>query len=257
MIARVVPQQGGGQGKDQHDQPEPEPEVALAPSDRQGEPRGQRNHHELPRRHGGARDAHDEPAALVEPARQQGDGRRQCGPAGPQGPAGADGATGPQGPQGPQGATGPQGPAGPSDTYVYKTADQGTTSTTPISITDLSWSVSANTNYRFACTIFFAAGATANGWLVTATAPASPTLFVGQTIGPTSTTAIAGTQWSSNDGGTVAGSSAATSAANGISVTGLLRNGANAGTLQMRWASELSSTTHTIKQGSYCHYSTF
>jgi hypothetical protein len=40
-------------------------------------------------------------------------------------------------------------------------------------------------------------------------------------------------------------------------VTGLLRNGANAGTLQMRWANEVGTSTHTIKQGSYCHYYTF
>jgi hypothetical protein len=159
-----------------------------------------------------------------------------------------------------QGATGPQGaqgPAGPSDTYVYKTADQGTTSTTPISITDLSWSVSANTNYRFECTIFFAAGAAPNGWLVTATAPASPTLFVGQTVGPTGTTAVGGSQWSANDGGSATSSSATTGAGNGIFVTGILRNGANAGTLQMRFATEVATSTHTIKQASYCRYYTF
>jgi len=128
---------------------------------------------------------------------------------------------------------------------------------TPISITDLSWSVSANTNYRFECTIFFAAGATANGWLVTATAPASPTLFTGQTMGPTSSTGLGGSQWSGNDLGSPTTTSGTTTAANGIFVTGLLRNGANAGTLQMRWADEVATSTHTIKQGSYCHYYTF
>lgn len=143
------------------------------------------------------------------------------------------------------------------DTYVYKTADQSSGTTAITDITDLSWSVQANKNYRYKCTIFFAAGATTNGWLVTATAPASPALFVGQTYGPISATTLGGSQWSANDGGTVTPTSGTTAAANGIKVEGILRNGANAGTVQMRWANELANTTHTIQQGSYCSYSVF
>ncbi|HSH56083.1 MAG TPA: hypothetical protein VK983_04640, partial [Candidatus Limnocylindrales bacterium] len=143
------------------------------------------------------------------------------------------------------------------EVYIHKTADQGHAATSFVDITDLGWPVVANGNYRFECNIFYQAGATTNCWLVSATAPATPNLFVGQTFGATSVTATGGSQWNVNDGGSVTATSATTTPGNGIKVTGLLRNGATAGTLQLRFRNEVATSTHTIKQGSYCSYNAF
>jgi hypothetical protein len=146
-----------------------------------------------------------------------------------------------------------------SELYVYKTADQATTSTAMIDITDLTMPVNASTNYRYECSISFASGATSNGWKVSATVPASPVHFGGQATGGTSqlNATVGGSSWNVDDAGGLTTTSSHAGSGNMIFVTGILRNGVNAGNIQMRWRNEVGTSTHTVEQGSYCKYWAF
>lgn len=122
-------------------------------------------------------------------------------------------------------------------------------------VTGMSWAVSASTNYEWNCTWLYTSSVTTTGGAFSATAPASPTVFAYTTM-----MAVASGNGTVNGGNGNDAASASASAASGTSMgqmRGILMNGSNAGTLQLRLINEILLTTFTAKSGSFCKYRTF
>lgn len=146
--------------------------------------------------------------------------------------------------------------ASPADysvsTYAVLSANRTTAVTTYADITDLSFSLAASTRYLIECRLRYDANATTTGIGIGWTGPASPTFTTGSTQGSLTASTIGGTVVAGNDtGGTTTGSAATT--ANHAHFVGVWSNGANAGTLQMRFKSEVAVASAIIIQaGSVC-----
>lgn len=151
------------------------------------------------------------------------------------------------------------GGGGGGTTYVMLSADVVNATTTLADLTGLSWAVAASTNYDISCKIAYTANATTTGALFTWTGPATPTLVSGRMVVGLTTTTIGSATLTGNDSGAVATSSVAASPVlNHASVDGIWRNGINAGTLQIRFRSEVAVANAIVaKAGSICQYSTF
>lgn len=186
------------------------------------------------------------------------------GPAGPTGSNGSNGAVGATGPTGSNGsngsngavgATGPTGPTGSDGTtYVVLASDRTNATTSFADITGLSWAVAANTRYDISCRFPYDANATTTGLGIGWTGPASPTLTRGQMVSPLTAQTVGGTVIIGNDNGSTTTASVAT-AGNVATFDGLWSNGANAGTLQMRFKSEIAvAAAIIIKAGAWCRY---
>jgi hypothetical protein len=119
----------------------------------------------------------------------------------------------------------------------------------------LSWPVSANTNYRYSCTIFWQGSSTATTLKLVVTAPASPTNLFGfaQIYSDNAGTNTAGALSSGAFTGVAA--NAATTTYKAV-LDGVLENGSTAGALTFQAAAPASSTTITIVRGSYCSVTT-
>lgn len=143
-------------------------------------------------------------------------------------------------------------------TYVVATADTASTASTAYqNITGLSWSLSASTRYDIECKILYSASATTIGLGIGWTGPASPTFTTGQMIAGLTTATVGGTTVVGNDTGAVTTASVATTN-NHAEFEGFWSNGANAGTLQMRFKPETATASGiVIKTGSWCKYSTY
>ena len=134
-----------------------------------------------------------------------------------------------------------------------KTADQTVVGVAFSDVTDLTFSVAANTDYYFRFIVHYRTNATTTGARFAINGPATPTaLRVGGHL-PTSTTAA-------NFGSQTAYDTAIFAATAGPGATtvmciieGVFRNGANAGTLALRMAAELASpgsiTAYTDSHG--------
>lgn len=136
------------------------------------------------------------------------------------------------------------------DTYVYRTAD----ATTKISNTTfaddgvLQFSVAANSDYVFQFYIYVTS--TTGGFKYQFTGPASPTLLWhdGYTSPGGAHTLI--TAFSTAQNGFASNVNG-----NQVTVTGMLRNGANAGTVVLQWAQQTSDAAGTtVKAGSFLRY---
>jgi len=151
----------------------------------------------------------------------------------------------------------PPGGGGGGSTYVVLTADRVNATTSYANITDLSWPVAAGTRYDIECKFQYNANATTTGIGISWTGPASPTQTSGRMTSGLTTQTIGGTTIVGNDTGVATTASTATT--NNSSVfEGFWSNGANAGTLQMRFRSEVAVTNAiTIKAGSWCKYTTY
>lgn len=125
--------------------------------------------------------------------------------------------------------------------------------TTPANITGLSWSVSASTEYGFACTIIHQGTAT-GGPRFNLNGPASPTNVTIRWQRATSATA----DTSSTDTAFSAAAQTAAITSGGTTtvlvskVNGHIINGANAGTAQFMLTSSTSGQTVTVYRGSFC-----
>lgn len=135
------------------------------------------------------------------------------------------------------------------------TADVSNNTTTIANVTGLSFPVAASTDYRMRCSLMYRSAATTTGIKVSVTGPATPTAVTGMFTTYVSAAAAATVQgglFRAYDGG------AASSGVDTINVDtpGVLdvtfRNGANAGTLQVRFNSEVGTSNVTIKAGSSC-----
>lgn len=176
------------------------------------------------------------------------------GPAGndgAQGPAGNNGAQGIQGIQGIQGVQGPQGPAGSWTLFAALAADASTgANTTPISLSGLVFTFETNSKYliEIAGAIRAAAATTGAGFQLDVSAAVTR-------LGMTFTHQLANTGTLSGgssiaDDASVGVSSGIPTANTDVPVMGIgyLITGANAGTCQLRYRSEVAAVS-TVMAG--------
>lgn len=134
---------------------------------------------------------------------------------------------------------------------VYQASDSSFSSTALVD-TDHSFSVAANTDYWLSCQIVYRTAAVTTGIRLTVNGPGTPTLVAGTMTGFTTGNTVGSYSINGyNNGGT----SAAVPAANVNQVSNvevLFRNGATAGTLTLRRATEVSTSLVTINAGSMC-----
>lgn len=209
------------------------------------------------------------------PAGPQGP-KGDTGDVGPQGPSGAAGAAGPAGSQGPQGATGPQGPAGPQGdpgpqgsqgiqgpqgvqgqpgtAFLFEGSTAGNIATganvTPVSLTGLLFNFDANSRYwvEFQGAVQAAAATTGSGFQL-------DTSVAVTRVGVNFYHQLA------NTGTTTGGSSIADDSSVGVSSgrpsvnvdtptsgSAYLVTGANPGTAQLRYRSEVAAVS-TVMAG--------
>lgn len=142
-------------------------------------------------------------------------------------------------------------------TYVRLTANRTNATTSYADITDLIIPVSANTRYDIECRLIYSANATTTGIGIGWTGPASPTLVGGQMIAGLTSATLGGTTSVGNDTGGVTTASVATTG-NMATFKGIWSNGANAGSIQLRFKSEVAvAAAIVIQAGSYCKYNVF
>lgn len=143
-------------------------------------------------------------------------------------------------------------------TLITLTADDvnnNATANTYEDVIGLTWSVAANTNYRFQCYITYDAAAKTTGSRWSVNGPASPTRLSYLTSIVTSLTqgtgAVTSITASGYNNGTVLTATPATTN-NFVKLEGAFLNGANAGTFAIRFASEIANSAITAKAGSTC-----
>lgn len=134
--------------------------------------------------------------------------------------------------------------------HVYKTADQTAIGTSLANVTDMGFPVEANANYAFEFYLICDSDATTTGIDVSLNGPASPTNIDYLTTYWTSATAF------TTVGAVAYQNDTASTASNGTSrriftVFGILRNGANAGTLIPQAKRENVGTGPNVRAGSY------
>lgn len=136
--------------------------------------------------------------------------------------------------------------------YAYLSTDRTSTSTTYANVTDLSFSVDANTNYELVCNLVYRSAATGTGIGFALNGPATPTLVTGNFVSNSTATAFNGRSFAAYNGtGKTTGVQTANTDTYGI-FNAYFRNGATAGTLQLRFASETNGTQVTARANSYC-----
>jgi len=124
-----------------------------------------------------------------------------------------------------------------------------TTDTTLSNLTGMSFTVEANKNYFYEFNLKVLGNSTAD-WKFAVTFPSAPTDLWYHTFGsnPNSSSDAV------NEATTTAGANVLThgiSTETCVGVRGVLRNGANAGTVQLQWAQRTSSGSSTIRAGSF------
>ena len=138
---------------------------------------------------------------------------------------------------------------------MLQTADATINNNTAFQNSSLTFSVSANTKYRFRAVLFIDTGATAD-FKVQVTGPASPTLV--RIL--TAATAAGGTAFA-NIGVTTAFSTVRSVTGTGttggwVLLEGTIHNGANAGTVMVQWGQNSLEAVNTIlRAGSYLEWS--
>lgn len=176
------------------------------------------------------------------------------GATGPQGLKGDTGSQGIHGIQGIQGLTGNTGSAGSNGlgwaARAIKTSDQLAIGTSFATVTGLDLSLVANKSYSFEFGLVCDSDATTTGIDVSITGPASPTSLDYVIESWTTATAKA------FRGDAVYDSNAANTGSNGATrklfkVSGVIRNGANAGNLSPRAKREAVGSGPNVRAGSY------
>lgn len=144
-------------------------------------------------------------------------------------------------------------PAGPSSTKL--TSDLSAyTSTSLTDASGLSFSVNANTYYHFKFIIVFSTASGNTGIRLSVSVPSSPDILSAKATIPIAADGTASelTGWITSSNDAVVGTGVQTSNTDYIAIVeGTLLTGANAGTLQLRYATEVSSSGVTIKKASF------
>lgn len=136
--------------------------------------------------------------------------------------------------------------------YVYVSSIVSQTTTSYADVTGVSFSVNANTNYEVSCSIIYQTAATTTGIGIALNGPTSPTLVAGQFISNSSSTALNGRSFNAYNGtGKTTGVQTANANIYGL-FNASFRNGATAGTLTLRYASEVGGSAVSIRPGTYC-----
>ena len=172
---------------------------------------------------------------------------------GSQGPQGEPGAQGPQGIQGIQGIQGATGAAGPANLVMSRAAADITQSSN-VTFSDIfTRAVAAGEVWSFEAVIFFTSAATTTGIVCQVDTPASPTASQCQMLTQTSATAMLNLPAAAN--AVMTGTAAlATPTVNMARVCGTVENGANAGTLVIKFRSEINASAIVVKRGSFCRW---
>lgn len=139
------------------------------------------------------------------------------------------------------------------DQTKFMTADQSDDTGSFVNVTDLGFSVAANTVYVFECRFMTNSAAATTGVQIAFNGPASPTNFNYAGMASNSATAFViptGTAYDSTTG-LPTGATATQNIQQSFS--GTLENGANAGTFTARLRTEVGSSAATIMRGSWCH----
>jgi hypothetical protein len=144
-------------------------------------------------------------------------------------------------------------PASPM--MVKKTADQSSTNTSLVAVTNLSFSVSTNTDYAFEFFVVFQSSSTANGISLAVNAPTGATLTYLVTPQVQNSPNGPNDFWNQTldvANGTIATSSIDTANTNRVAfVRGAVSIGSTAGTINLMFGSGASGKTTTIKKGSW------
>jgi hypothetical protein len=121
------------------------------------------------------------------------------------------------------------------------TTNRSVTGTAFADVTDLTFPVAANAEYHFRFVVHYTTNATTTGARFAINGPASPTALRVGGILPTGATAMnAGSQAAYDTAIFAATAGTGSTARMGI-IEGVFRNGANAGTLALRFAAEVAS----------------
>ncbi|MBI5233519.1 MAG: hypothetical protein HY880_04120 [Deltaproteobacteria bacterium] len=139
------------------------------------------------------------------------------------------------------------------EVYISKASDTSNTTTTLADITGLSFTAAANKDYLIEAFIAYTTAATTTGIELAINGPASPAGFAGQTIACTAASTLAGRTFNAynTSGGAL---SAAITGVNIAKMEILFKNGANAGTVTLRFASEVSASNVTVVASSILKY---
>ena len=130
------------------------------------------------------------------------------------------------------------------------TGDLTSTVVTFADATGLSFSVAANTTYQYEFHLIYQTAATTTGIAFAMNGPASPTSIVGEVLIGVSLTGTSVRYFRAYDSGAASTSIDTANADTHATIRGTFVNGANAGTLIVRFASEVGGSTVTLKAGS-------
>lgn len=135
---------------------------------------------------------------------------------------------------------------------VYRTANQSTTSSTEANVTDLSFSVVASGVYEFEAVLSVSRAGTGTNFIVDFNGPAAPTSI--QYMGVITNAGTLGFGNATAFGDNIGLLQGVTLTTGVFSVKGVLVNGANAGTVALRFASSDNATSISILRGSLLRY---
>ncbi len=142
---------------------------------------------------------------------------------------------------------------------AVKTADQISTVTGHADVTDLQFAIAASTVYSFEFFVVFQTAATTTGIDLSINGPASPTdvTWYDQIMlsGAAGTAGVETKAQIALDATHITASIDAANTNRCAVLRGMIRNGVNAGTLTLRFATEVGASSVTIKQGSWARLS--
>lgn len=118
-----------------------------------------------------------------------------------------------------------------------------------VDATGLSFSIAASKTYHFEFYVLWETAATTTGIWLSVNGPASPTKVAFAADIYQSTTTVAARSGTAYDGGS-AGTGGLTGVSQLARFTGIVVNGTNAGTLQLRFQTEIPTSAVTVKAGS-------
>ncbi len=144
-----------------------------------------------------------------------------------------------------------------SDNLVKLSADTPSTVVTFANLGNLSFNVLANTDYIFEAFLLFRSATATTGIAFAATIPASPVAFAMMRQIPISLVATVVGQARAGDSGAPSTAVDTINVDNLALLQGILRNGANAGVVQLRFASEVGTTSVVVRQGSLLRWRQF
>lgn len=130
-----------------------------------------------------------------------------------------------------------------------KSEDQSFTATALADVTDLSFSAAADTDYFVEANLIVATAASTTGVHLSINGPASPNAVVGHVTTVNTSGSPVSSAISAYDGGSATANAPATDFF--ARCMFIISNGANAGAVSLRCATEVSMSAVTIKEGSF------